>query len=44
MGGCSSDLMQRLGPTFGDYLAAEKSKKIVDETVRDFKSSINQQA
>lgn len=40
MGGCGSDLLERMGPQFGKFVACEKGKEFVDQKVKEVKDKV----
>ncbi len=43
MGGCGSNMIERLGPEFGKVVAVEKGKLFVDTKVKEFKDTLLRQ-
>lgn len=43
MGSCSSQMMQKLSPQFGKYMAAQKGKQTIDKRIGEFKSNVSQE-
>lgn len=40
MGACGSDSINKLGPEFGKFVAAEKGKVLIDQKAKEFKDAV----
>ncbi len=39
MGACGSEMLEKLGPEFGKFVACEKGKEFVDQKIREVKDT-----